>query len=79
MGQFSMVTMEKYHLNLTSEMHDVCFSRSFIYFFPIQMVMEFPHTVLHFDSHQTNSSQIKQFIEVRLLCKNVAKAGSAMS
>lgn len=44
----------------------------------IQMVMEFPHTVLHFDSHQTNSSQIKLFIEVRLLCKNVAKPGSAM-
>lgn len=40
------------------------------------MVMEFPHTVLHFDSHQTNSSQIKLFIEVRLLCKNVAKPGS---
>ncbi|KAF4073014.1 hypothetical protein AMELA_G00253920 [Ameiurus melas] len=29
----------------------------------LTMVMEFPHTVLHFDSHQTNSSQIKLFIE----------------
>lgn len=43
---------------------------------PIQMVMEFPHTVLHFDSHQTNSSQIKLFIEVSLLCKNFAKPAS---
>lgn len=40
------------------------------------MVMEFPHTVLHFDSQQTNSSQIKLFIEVRLLCQSFAKPAS---
>ncbi|KAB5522423.1 hypothetical protein PHYPO_G00159370 [Pangasianodon hypophthalmus] len=35
----------------------------------LTMVMEFPHTVLHFDSHQTNSSQIKQFIERHSMLK----------
>ncbi|MCJ8748563.1 hypothetical protein PDJAM_G00166140 [Pangasius djambal] len=35
----------------------------------LTMVMEFPHTVLHFDSHQTNSSQIKPFIERHSMLK----------
>lgn len=28
------------------------------------MVMEFPESILEFDSHQINSSQMKRFIEV---------------